>query len=41
MARVHAVLRRSSPPVEQVTLGDVTVDFRQHDRHARAATTST
>ncbi|MGE5198333.1 MAG: response regulator transcription factor, partial [Rhodospirillaceae bacterium] len=29
MARVHAVLRRSRPPVERVTLGDVTVDFRQ------------
>jgi DNA-binding response OmpR family regulator len=29
MARVHAVLRRSSPVVECVTLGDVTVDFRQ------------
>jgi DNA-binding response OmpR family regulator len=29
MARVHAVLRRSNPPVERVVLGDVTVDFRQ------------
>jgi DNA-binding response OmpR family regulator len=29
MARVHAVLRRSSPTVERVVLGDVTVDFRQ------------
>jgi DNA-binding response OmpR family regulator len=29
MARVHAVLRRSSPAVERVVLGKVTVDFRQ------------
>jgi len=29
MARVHAVLRRTRPPVERVILGDVTVDFRQ------------
>jgi len=29
MARVGAVLRRSRPGVESVTLGDVTVDFRQ------------
>jgi DNA-binding response OmpR family regulator len=29
MARVHAVLRRSSPAIERVTLGEVTVDFRQ------------
>jgi DNA-binding response OmpR family regulator len=28
MARVHAVLRRSRPAVEGVTLGEVTVDFR-------------
>jgi len=29
MARVHAVLRRSSPVLERVMLGDVTVDFRR------------
>jgi len=29
MARVHAVLRRSSPEVATVSLGDVTVDFSQ------------
>ena len=29
MARVHAVLRRSSPGVGSVVLGGVTVDFRQ------------
>jgi two-component system response regulator VicR len=29
MARVGAVLRRSSPAVERVTLGDVSVDFQQ------------
>jgi two-component system alkaline phosphatase synthesis response regulator PhoP len=29
MARVHAVLRRSSPEVSRVLLGDVTVDFGQ------------
>jgi DNA-binding response OmpR family regulator len=28
LARIHAVLRRSRPDVEQVTLGRVTIDFR-------------
>ena len=29
MARVHAVLRRARPPVDQVLLGGVTIDFAQ------------
>jgi DNA-binding response OmpR family regulator len=29
MARVHAVLRRAKPPLDQITLGTVTVDLRQ------------
>ena len=33
LARVHAVLRRTSPSAETLTLGDVIIDFRQ-----RAAT---
>jgi len=36
MARVHAVLRRSSQPIDTVALGPVTVDFRQMTvRHGR------
>jgi DNA-binding response OmpR family regulator len=29
MARVHVVLRRTSPPVDRVVLGHVTVDLKQ------------
>ena len=35
VARIHAVLRRKSPPVESIALGPVTVDFRT--RRARDA----
>jgi two-component system response regulator VicR len=35
VARIHTVLRRKSPPVEAITLGSVSVDFRT--RHARDA----
>ena len=29
LARIHAVLRRSKPPVERLTLGRVVIDFKQ------------
>lgn len=29
LARIHAVLRRTTPPVERVTLGRVVIDFKQ------------
>ena len=35
VARIHTVLRRKSPPVESITLGPVTVDFKT--RRARDA----
>ena len=36
MARVHSVMRRSSPEVERVVLGKVTIDFRSMTvRHGR------
>jgi DNA-binding response OmpR family regulator len=36
MARVHSVMRRSSPEVERVLLGKVTIDFRSMTvRHGR------
>jgi len=28
LARIHAVLRRASPPAQSLVLGDVTIDFR-------------
>ena len=39
MARVHGVMRRSSPEVERVVLGKVTIDFRSMTvRHGREET---
>jgi DNA-binding response OmpR family regulator len=29
LARIHAVLRRSKPPIERLTLGRIVIDFRQ------------
>ena len=29
LARIHAVLRRSKPPVERLTLGRIVIDFKQ------------
>jgi DNA-binding response OmpR family regulator len=29
LARVHAVLRRTKPPVDQLRLGDTVIDFRR------------
>ena len=36
LARVHAVLRRTKPPIDQLTLGNTVIDFRQLRAHRGA-----
>ena len=34
LARVHAVLRRTKPPIDQLRLGDTVIDFRRLEAYA-------
>ena len=36
LARVHAVLRRTKPPIEQLRLGDTVIDFKRLEAHRRS-----
>ena len=37
LARVHAVLRRTKPPIDQLRLGDTVIDFRRLEAYCGAA----